>query len=666
MIWRYQHFEILRREDGSPWELGRGAMGTTYRARDTNLQADVALKVVHASALGNAGTREQLFNEARAIASLRHRNVAAIYHLGEQGGECFFAMELVEGCPLDARLRETGKLPARQALEIAIQVVQALAAAEKQGLVHGDIKPANLMLARDDDGRTVVKVIDFGLAKQKGRADRAAGFQGTPQYASPEQIQDGSLDGRSDMYSLGVTLYQMLAGAPPFSGTPAEVLDAHLHAPPPAGLLSGVPESVQAVVLRLLEKNPADRPPTAAALRTLLTGCGELPPAPAPQPAPDHPPVAPSGRSLPAGVIVGMAAAVFVIVALAAAFFVLPAVLAKPPAEIKPMVAAAQQPARPPVQPTPKPERSAAPAPDSLESLMAEAVALHLAGRYSDALLASARIADRFREASVPRERMEMIAAFLRSNAYPMTSSKFASLRPALEAAAARNVVSAQMILGERLRNLAPSESLKWFKAAAENGQTEAMTQAGLMMANGRGTSGPDMRLALSWFQRAADHGDTDAMAALAECLIFGKGTAKDPRRAAALLTAAAAFNHPGALNLLGDLYVKGSGVPQDYAEAFRLFSRAAALGSGEGVANLGVLHMGGKGVAANPAKAVSIWRTGAEKGYPACMLNYAKALESGSGTTENAREARRWYAAAAKAGNPLAVEWCRKNGLTP
>lgn len=297
-----------------------------------------------------------------------------------------------------------------------------------------------------------------------------------------------------------------------------------------------------------------------------------------------------------------------------------------------------------------------------LEERMAAAAALQSREDYAGALMAYARIDGDFPGRKQARERMEMIAALLRSNAFEMTSSKFKPLRSALEAAASCDVVSAQMLLGEQLRDISAADSLKYFKAAARSGQTEAMTQAGLMLSNGRGTSAPDMRLAVQWFERASAEGDTDAMTALAECLIHGKGTEKNPRRAAELLRAASAFQHPRALNLLGDLYARGIGVPRDFNEAYALFSRSAALGFGDGIANMGALMMRGEGVPANPAKAVEIWKSGIRRGFPSCMVNYAKSLESGKGVAPDSSLARHWYVEAARGGNAEAIEWCREH----
>ena len=193
------------------WELGRGAMGVTYRATDTSLQRPVALKLIDAEWIKRgAEARERFMREARAAAALRHPNVAAVHQFGvhEESGQYFCAMELVEGETLETRVRRTGPLDALTAIEIALQVTSALAAAEKQGLVHRDLKPANLMLVGAEDESLTVKVIDFGVAKALAeKADAMGlthgGFVGTPAFASPEQFTDAPVDVRSDIYSLG-------------------------------------------------------------------------------------------------------------------------------------------------------------------------------------------------------------------------------------------------------------------------------------------------------------------------------------------------------------------------------------------------------------------------------------------------------------------------------
>src|SRR5215470_15945915 len=164
-------YEIERREDGTPYELGHGGMGMTYRAIDTTLQRKVALKVIRIGvATRNTEARERFLREARAAAALRHEHIATVFQFGicEETGQFFYAMELIEGETLEERVRRTGPLSVRTTIDIAQQVTSALAAAEKRSLIHRDLKPGNLMLVSPDDeerGVPTVKIIDFGLAK---------------------------------------------------------------------------------------------------------------------------------------------------------------------------------------------------------------------------------------------------------------------------------------------------------------------------------------------------------------------------------------------------------------------------------------------------------------------------------------------------------------------
>ena len=224
---KYDHFEVEVGVDGFPIELGSGAMAITYRARDTVLNSVVALKVIDRKVAKMPGVRSRFLREARAAAQIRHPNVARVSHYGEQDGECFYVMELVEGETLEARVRREGPMPLALALEVIEQAARALAAAEACGVVHRDIKPSNIMLESDPSGAPIVKVIDYGIAKVLGdQAERGAektqtGFIGTPAFASPEQFapsEQTKIDTRSDIYSLGVTFWYLLSGRVPFVG----------------------------------------------------------------------------------------------------------------------------------------------------------------------------------------------------------------------------------------------------------------------------------------------------------------------------------------------------------------------------------------------------------------------------------------------------------------
>ena len=279
---RYKQYEVLRREDGSLWELGRGAMGITYKAYDTNLHCPVALKIINSTYLENDTARQRFLREARAAAALRHPNVASVFNLSTDQDSYFYVMEFIDGETVDAYVKRRGRLEPIEALNIGLQVARALAAADRQRLVHRDLKPSNLMLV-DQEGESVVKVIDFGLAKSaKGGAEDTGtltveGFVGTPHYASPEQVEETELDVRSDIYSLGATLYYMMAGKPPFSGSVGQIMSQHLYKPIALEPLTDLPQCVISLLQRMLEKDREKRPQTPRDLQNAMVEClGEI------------------------------------------------------------------------------------------------------------------------------------------------------------------------------------------------------------------------------------------------------------------------------------------------------------------------------------------------------------------------------------------------------
>jgi serine/threonine protein kinase len=263
---RFEHFIIMRHPDGSLWELGRGAMGVTYKAFDTNLRSDVALKVINSQFLNSEMARQRFLREARAAASLRHPNVATVFHLGNSEGGFYYAMEYVEGETVERRLQREGPLAPELALRITRQVSRALIAADRQKLVHRDIKPSNIMLVVDEEeDHLLVKVIDFGLAKSLvAAADQSltvsmGGFVGTPHFASPEQLEEQEIDIRSDIYSLGATLWFMLTGRPPFQGSMISVINQHLNQPLSSEVLAKLHPQIAELLQRMLAKQADDR-----------------------------------------------------------------------------------------------------------------------------------------------------------------------------------------------------------------------------------------------------------------------------------------------------------------------------------------------------------------------------------------------------------------------
>ncbi|GAB4169445.1 MAG: hypothetical protein Fur0032_07970 [Terrimicrobiaceae bacterium] len=930
----FLHFEVAEDAAGAPVVLGRGAMGVTYKARDRNLDCPVALKVIAPGLVADRITRERFLREARTAAALRHPNVATVLFLGEHDGEVFYAMEFVDGRTLEEEIRRSGPLPSVMVRVIGIEVARALVAAQKVGLVHRDIKPSNILLTHRDGG-LAVKLVDFGLAKLLGgdftgetlAAASAAGFQGTPHFASPEQINGEETGITSDIYSLGATLFAALAGRVPFEGSLAQVLSKHLNLEPPLEALPDSAAAFRPVLARMLAKSSADRYQSASELREALEGIeitpvaavpddpfatlmmgavetwergreisgyrldgavtvlthatihravgasgrpvGLLPMAAIPGRTPDPAAALKSLRGKPGlisceipegcpGVVVtdwveaptlrrrieagglmerdeilallriiasgldameaagvpmprldsgdiliqqpkgGARTSVFLpipgewlaapsadrtmapaapqpgspaatLVPLVsellgglhsgAGFRPLPNLdavgndllrdalhgSARGPAialveQLAPRISSVSRPSPGPVLPTPakvltrqssptkpqptkrrmatvwialfavvllalsvalillaprilrtltvlrtepvaaasptpvatpraSPTPEAAPTPtlpDLVADAISEATAAAKRGDYAaalDRLEVAASLAD---DPSTVLSRTEMVAALLRSDAFTMTSRKFDELRPGLELAAGRGVLSAQMLLGENLRSRSPATSLAWFTRAAAAGQTEAMTQAGLMLAAGAGVPTPDLPAAVNWFRQGAAGGDTDAMVALADCLIRGKGTDQNLPEALDLLRSAAAFQHPAGLVLLAQLTKTGiPGVlPPDLNEAFRLFQNAADRGSLEGQANVGVFYVNGWGTPKDPGKAMQLWKEGATLGDPTSMFFYAQGLEGGIHGKPDPSQAREFYIRAAQKGNASAREWCRKKRI--
>ncbi|HEY5703938.1 MAG TPA: serine/threonine-protein kinase [Terrimicrobiaceae bacterium] len=268
----FDQYRLIRHADGTSVELGRGAMGVTYKAFDADLHCPVTLKVISEKYVGDESTRLRFLREARAAASVRHPNVASVFHLGRTSESYFYAMEFVEGETLENFIKRSGCLEVETALEITTQVTAGLAAVHKQKLVHRDIKPSNIMVSMEDGGAVTAKIIDLGLAKAINEPSSQTaisilgGFCGTPEFASPEQFAGVGVDIRADLYSLGVTLWEMVTGGALFRGSPAELMYQHQHAPVPLEQLESVPQPVVVLLEVLLEKDPKRRFQTPAEL----------------------------------------------------------------------------------------------------------------------------------------------------------------------------------------------------------------------------------------------------------------------------------------------------------------------------------------------------------------------------------------------------------------
>jgi serine/threonine-protein kinase len=242
-------------------ELGRGAMGIVYRAQDPALDRVVALKtiILAEDRAGRSEYHKRFFQEAKAAGKLTHPHIVTTYDFGEEDGLAYLAMELLEGTELRKRMTDGDITPA-EAVDIARQIADGLGFAHERGVVHRDIKPANIMLL----ARGQVKIMDFGIARMRvADIKTSTGIVlGTPKYMSPEQIEGGPVDHRSDIFSLGIVLYEMLTGARLFSGEDAPQIMhnvTQLEHEPPTRVNPALPAMLDFVVARALKKNPAVR-----------------------------------------------------------------------------------------------------------------------------------------------------------------------------------------------------------------------------------------------------------------------------------------------------------------------------------------------------------------------------------------------------------------------
>jgi serine/threonine-protein kinase len=257
-------------------EIGRGAMGVVYRASDPLLERVLAVKAIHIGLKGEDAERYEarFYQEARAAAKLNHPNIVTVYDAGKSGAVAYIAMEFIEGVELRDLLAAGHALGVRQALSIAAQLAEALAYAHKHGIVHRDIKPANVMVVPN----APLKITDFGIARMRAapEAAQAGNHAGSPRYMSPEQVLGQRADHRTDLFSLGVILYEMLTGVAPFGGENVTALMyqiVNVAPPAPGTLRAGVPPEIDAIVARLLAKPLEARYQSAADAARDLRDC---------------------------------------------------------------------------------------------------------------------------------------------------------------------------------------------------------------------------------------------------------------------------------------------------------------------------------------------------------------------------------------------------------
>jgi serine/threonine protein kinase len=271
------HYTVVR-------QLGKGGMGTVYLARDEVSGQEVAVKVLPASLARERDIRDRFIQEARALASMDHTNIVPLITFAQENEDRFLVMKYIPGEPLDARIRRLGVLEPVDARKVLRALLSALGYAHARGVIHRDVKPSNLIIEGDINGEHRIFLVDFGIAKKEESSQKLTQtgmLMGTPQYMSPEQISGHSVDGRSDLYSAGLVLFEMLCGRPPFDGQKTfQVLRAHVEQPVPdmhEARGARVPDDLVAIAMLLLQKDPNDRPADANAAIALLDGTGSFP-----------------------------------------------------------------------------------------------------------------------------------------------------------------------------------------------------------------------------------------------------------------------------------------------------------------------------------------------------------------------------------------------------
>lgn len=621
-------YRIVRR-------LGEGGMGTVFLAEQITVGSrSVALKILRRNLLEDPEFLRRFQDEAASTGRIHHQNVVTLYECGQSdNGSPYIAMEYLEGESLRQYLRREGSIPLETVSEILLQAGRGLNAAHKLGIVHRDLKPDNIFLTHDDDGKLLVKIVDFGIAKMRESTTHTmTGLAvGTPIYMSVEQasgMRSEQIDGRSDIYSLGIVVYEMIAGSAPFhADTPLAYVQKHLTQPPlPLSVTRpdlNIPPQVEHVVMRALSKNREDRYSTAVefarafaeaatgrivtpAVSTNLNDGGSYQNAPQPQaltpaitalnaiataPVAAHVPVASRSR-LPAILLVCAAAVVLALGA--AAWYLL----------------SSKRESTPPVSPGGNVAASATPKPQG-------------------------------QAPSAPVTPTLPVQKTTASSQVPPSSQ---SLNRAIEL----------MKMGRY------SEALPVLQRSANSGNAEAERYLADMYLNGSGVA-QNYEQARRWYERAAHGGNIAAMTDLGHIYDYGWGVPQDYVQARQWYEKASAFQNAVAMADLGRLYQDGRGVPQDYGQARQWYERAAAAGSRPAMLNLGHMYEHGWGVAQNYAQARQWYERSAAAGNPAAASDLARLAGLEAANRNPAPDVRNQSESSSRLASPKAAALLKK-----
>ncbi len=634
--------------------LGAGGIGQVHAAFDTILEREVAIKSLRPELLNDRNFVDRFRGEATSLAKLTHPNITTLYNLLSDGGNLYLIMECVRGETLEDLLKKRGgKLGVRESLAIIAQVADGLSYAHSLGIVHRDIKPANLMITASG----AVKIMDFGIARVRGsqRLTRDGGALGTLAYMSPEQVRGEEPDGRSDIYSLAITLYEMLSGSVPFEAdTDYALMQAHIktRAPKLSSRLPGVDTKLDAALTRGLAKRPEQRFEKAwefsdalgaAALRAdaskivyegtrLINAIAAEPVAPAPRSALasvlDRLTFVRPDLRLP--IMIGAGGSV--LLALAIAIVVILTPIGGP----SPSSIATARPALPPgLAAVPRNGTSAPTGP-------AGGVKIATATPNPPATT----------PAMAPTN-------FPKANTKPPASAAPSALSDIIQAAA-RGDPAAENALGVKYAQGADglprddTQAVGWYRKAAMQGYPGAETNLGDMYLSGRGGLDQNDLEALSWYLKAANQNWPDAQYRLGYMYETGLGTAKDVQRAVSLYRSAAEGGYPDAQNLLGVLYATGSdGLPHDDNLAVDWYRKAAEQGFAKAEKNLGDMYFFDRGIGEQDyGMAISWYKKAADRNFAEAQFRLGFMYEKGLGTPQSDQRAIALYKQAASNGS--------------
>jgi len=615
--------------------LGAGGMGVVYLAEDTVLGRRVALKTVRLLEGSDPNSKQDLterfLREARIVAQMDHPGIVAVYDFGHEGETAYLVLEFVAGSNLANRMEQPPKLDRTGGARVLLEAASALDYAHKRGVVHRDVKPANLLMT--EDGR--VKVADFGIAKLSGSTTMTATgmLMGTVEYMSPEQIRGETVDGRSDQYSLAVVAYQLVTGKRPFQADSTITL-AHMivyEQPTPASAVNQsapVTLNVDRVLARALHKQPAARYATCTdfARDLELAWLG-------------------TSSSIAGAPTISAAS-------IETAPMEMPAARAVPPgptATIPPVAAA--PPAQAPTAPPPPLPVAAAPVAAPVGMPVAPTVAAAGGSKKWIWIAAGAFVV---LAVVAVLGALKFAPVILRSVA-PQTESA-ANSQPGDAAAKAAaqtppTVTPQQSVPVQTAAPKTPPSSLPVRRKATDEEQRAERDEAGTTSAKSGGTP-----VQVPALEKKAAAGDIRTMVLTGDALAAGHSGAQDYAKARQWYEKAAAKGDAGAMTRIGDLHLKGLGVPRDYTLARSWYEQAAAKDFREAMDRLGELYYQGLGVPKDYAAARQWYEKAAQRGFPAAFLHLARLYRYGNGVSQDCDVARDWYEEAAGANNNAAM----------